>query len=163
MSSLWSLMDAYFVTQVNALDGSNALFTGVTAVVGEEFDPNHVVAPFVLIRSYDTEDGETESPVGSGVWNLDGMQYPYEIVYYGEENAVDAAREKAKDALMVLRNMILADPCLGSITAAEDGETVTMVMFNKREVFVRGLAGQDRETSTYVCQGSFSFTVFSKV
>ncbi len=162
MSSLWTQIDAYLLQSVHALEGQHLLFDNVTVVVGEEFDPDHVDVPFVLIRGYEAEEAETEGPFGDGVWHLEDIQYPYELVYYSDSADIDGAREIAKDASAVLREMIRSDPCLSGIGVSEDGEVVKNVTFVDRQAFVRGVGGQNRE-HRYVAQCQLSFIVYGRI
>lgn len=163
MSSLWVLLDNYMVSKVSDLDdGLNPLFFGVEVVQGEQIDPDQANSPTVLVRSINAMDTGHDGYIGDGARHIEDIQYSYELIYWGTDAVLDVARAKAKDAVTQLRNAVIADVCLGGVGAADDGERVTRVVLGQRQVFIRGVHGQN-QGHVYVAEGALSFTVYAEI
>lgn len=162
MAVMWNMLDDYLVDKVDSLDGVNDLFEGVDTIIAQQVDPDQAHDPTVLVRGLTADDVGTGGQIGDGVYHLEGIQYPYEIIYISRSTSREKAIEIAKAATAALRDVIRADICFGSVGADDAGEVVQRVVFGQRTVYIRGAHGQNRG-QTYTAEGTISITVNTNV
>lgn len=143
-TALWSKIDAYYVTLITAWCAKYVDLAGATVKVAEQFDPDGVAYPFVLIRAYECKTGEAQPLFGDGLYHLDGIMYPYEFVVIKPFETMEEAKNFASNAHGSLIGELALDPTLGGL-AADDGEYVKQFEFDEGELYIRGMAGQQPE------------------
>lgn len=146
--SLWVMIDEHLLSLVTAWAGTYTELGSAEIVVAEQFDPDNVKMPFILIRGYERKLEQAEPVIGDGEYHLDGVIYPYEILTMAQFDTISQAKNFAANANASLTDVLRADPTLGGMRAA-NGEYVKFFDFDDSELFVRGLAGQAPNRGSY--------------
>src|SRR5262245_11603801 len=143
--SLWTLLDNYFASLLSTWCAKYTELAGVQIQVGEQYDPNNVSFPFVLIYSYERKWEEAEPRFGDGKYHIDGLYYPYEFIIAHCFETLAEAKNFACNASASL-TVELAENIegIGELIGA-DGEGVKLFEYDDGELSIRGLAGQQPE------------------
>lgn len=146
--SLWSMIDAYLEQLFAAWAQSYVEIAGTSIVVAEQFDPDQVVLPFLLVRGYECELAEAEPVILDGEYHISNMRYAYEFVIMAAFDTVGEAKDFGANASTSLIDALRADPTLGGLQA-DNGEYVLHIELDGKEIFVRGIAGQQPQAGMY--------------
>lgn len=142
--SLWAKIDSYLLTLVTNWCAGYIELENAQIEVGEQFNPDAVDLPFILIRGYERKMQEAQPEFGDGLYHLDGLTYPYEFVVTAAFESMADAKNFACNVSASLTVALATDPTLGGLAAA-DGEYVQQFNYDDGEIYVRGMNGQQPE------------------
>lgn len=161
---LWNDIDAYLVEALTSDMGQESDYDTLQLhangiVVGEQFDPDHVEFPFVMVRGLET-GFEVEGPHGDGDVHYDDISYPYQFVFATLGETVASAKADTQELVRRGREVLRSRPGLNGITA-DDGETVVRVDVTGVRIELRGVVGSNQ--GMYIGFGVVEFDVITEI
>lgn len=162
MTCLWAAIDDYLVTLIET-----AYAKTLPCVVAEQWDPDNHPLPMCLIRGYEAEMGDVEYPFGDGVYHIDGITYPYELIAIDSDDDFSAIKGKMAEHAAKLRDIMRGSPALGGLTgtsglAGASVEQVQRVDIGNMALYIRGRSGQNQK-GRYVGAATLQIAVVSYI
>ncbi len=163
MPCLWANIDDYLTTLIETAytetvtippeeeggEPTTEQVKTLTCVVAEQLDPDNHVLPVCLIRGYEAGMGDVEYPFGDGVYHIDGITYPYDLIVIDAADDYADIKDKMTEHAAKLRDIVRGAPALGGLTGASSlsgahTEQVQRVDIGDTTLFIRGRAGQNQ-------------------
>jgi len=181
MACLWANIDDYLTTLIETAytvtvelppeeeggEPTTQQVKTLTCVVGEQLDPDNHALPVCLIRGYEADMGDVEYPFGDGVYHMDGIIYPYELIAIDAADEYGDIKDKMTEHAAKLRDIVRAVPALGGLTGASsvsgaDTEQVQRVDIGNTTLYIRGRSGQN-QAGKYVGAAALQVAIVSQI
>lgn len=139
------MLDNYYVNLLTNWCAKVTELNNATIRIGEQYDPDGVPLPFILISSYVREMAEAQAPFGDGEYHLDGLVYPYKLFVTNAFETVGEAKNFAANVSASLTAELADQVESVGLLISPDGEGVKLFEFDDGELYIRGMAGQQPE------------------